>query len=176
MQSPLRRSPVAANAYRFTHSCPTVQQDTQRHTAGVPRSRPRSRSKLSRIIAERFFSASSCSRRHFASLCAASVSAFGLCSACSIMNRQDFLVSNKTERITRRHTLREVRHFRVNGQPARSRVRWHVHKSSLPEEENKGDTSENRTRDHSVTSRARYHCAIPAAQKSQRNFSHWVSV
>ena len=45
----------------------------------------------------------------------------------------------ETERITRRHTPREVRPFRVYGQPTRSRVRWHVQRSSLPEEENKGD-------------------------------------
>ena len=44
-------------------------------------------------------------------------------------------------------------------QPTRSRVHWHVHKSSLPEEENKVDASETRTRDLMVTSRARYHCA-----------------
>ena len=43
----------------------------------------------------------------------------------------------KTERITRRDTLREVRPFRVYGQHTRSRVYRHVHKSSLPEEENK---------------------------------------
>ena len=49
--------------------------------------------------------------------------------------------TKKTERITRRHTPREVRPFRVHGQPTRSRVHWHVHKSSFPEEDNKGDTS-----------------------------------
>ena len=43
--------------------------------------------------------------------------------------------------------------------PTRSRVHWHVHMSSLPEEENKGDTRETRTRDTRITSRARYHCA-----------------
>ena len=32
-----------------------------------------------------------------------------------------------------------MRHFRVYGQPKRSRVHWHVHKSSLPEEENKDE-------------------------------------
>ena len=53
---------------------------------------------------------------------------------------------NKTERITLRHTLREVSPFRVCGQPTRSRIHWHVHKTSLPEEVNRGDTSETRTR------------------------------
>ena len=71
--------------------------------------------------------------------------------------------TKKTERITRRHTPREVRPFRVYGQPTRNRVHWHVRKSSLPEEENKGDTSETPTHDPMVTSRARYHCATPAA-------------
>ena len=57
-----------------------------------------------------------------------------------------------------------MRPFRVHGQPTRSRVHWHVHKSSLSEEENKGDISETRTRDHNVTGRARYHCATLAAR------------
>ena len=50
------------------------------------------------------------------------------------------------------------------GQLTRIRVHWHVHKSSLPEEENRGDTSETCTREHKVKSRARYHCAAPAAK------------
>ena len=44
-----------------------------------------------------------------------------------------------------------------------SRIHWHEHKSSLSGEENKGATSETRTHDPWVTSRARYHCATPAA-------------
>ena len=71
--------------------------------------------------------------------------------------------SKVTERITRKHTAREVRPFRVYGQSTRSRVSWDVYKSFLPEEENRGDTSETRTRDHTVTSRARYHYATPTA-------------
>ena len=40
--------------------------------------------------------------------------------------------TQKTERITRRHTPpRGVRPFRVYELPTRSRVHWHVHKSSL---------------------------------------------
>ena len=66
-----------------------------------------------------------------------------------------------TERITREHTPREVRPFRVYGQPTGSRGHWHVHKSSLPEEENKGDTSEIRARDPRDTSRARCHAPPP---------------
>ena len=61
----------------------------------------------------------------------------------------------KTGRITHKHTLREERAVRVYGQPTRSRVYWHVFKSSLPEEENRGGTSETRTRDHMITTRAR---------------------
>ena len=71
-------------------------------------------------------------------------------------------VRKKTEHITRRHASGEVRPFRVYGQPTRSLVHWHVHMSSLPEEENTGDTSETRTRDFRATRRARYHCATPA--------------
>ena len=55
-----------------------------------------------------------------------------------------------TDRITRRHTPREVRRFRVYGQPTSSRLHWHVRKSSLPEEENKGDTSQTRIRAQAV--------------------------
>ena len=84
---------------------------------------------------------------------------------CCGVNRSFRSRSQLTERITRRHTPREARPFRVYGQPARSRVHWHKHKSSLPKEENIGDTSEFRTRDRMVTSRARYHCAIPAGYK-----------
>ena len=78
--------------------------------------------------------------------------------------RRRFIFSrDKNERTTRRHTPREVMPFRVYGQPTRIRIHWHVpNKSSLPEE-NKGDTSETRTRDHKVTSRAS--CLFPA-----RNF------
>ena len=43
-------------------------------------------------------------------------------------------------------------------------IHWHVHKSSLPEEESEGDLCETRARDPRVTSRARYHCATPAAR------------
>ena len=61
-------------------------------------------------------------------------------------------LKNNTERITRIPPLpRVVRPFRVYGQLTRSRVHWHVHKSSLPEEKNKGDTSETRTRAPRVT-------------------------
>ena len=73
------------------------------------------------------------------------------------------LKQKNTERITRRNTPREVRCFRVYGQPTSSSVHWHLHKSSLPEEENRGDTSETRTRDHGATSCVRYHGATPAA-------------
>ena len=44
-----------------------------------------------------------------------------------------------------------------------------MHKFSLPERENKGDTSETRTRDPKVTSHARYHCATPAALEPRAN-------
>ena len=55
---------------------------------------------------------------------------------CRLLNVDDHAqVEHKTEteRIARRHTPREVTSFRVHGQLTRSRVHWHVHKSSLPE-------------------------------------------
>ena len=42
-----------------------------------------------------------------------------------------------------------------------SRVHWHVHKSSSPEEENKGDTS-----------RVRYRCATPAPLSLRVSFAN----
>ena len=66
-------------------------------------------------------------------------------------------------------TPREVRPLPGVRTAANSCVHWHRHKSSLPEEENGSDTTENRTRDLDGTSRKRYHCATPAAQKRQKN-------
>ena len=77
--------------------------------------------------------------------------------------------NKKTERIPRRHTLREVRPFQVYGQPTRSRVHRNVHKSSFPEEETRGDTSETRDRDPKVSSRARYQCATPLHHLALKN-------
>ena len=78
-----------------------------------------------------------------------------------------------TERIARRHTPREVRLFRVYRQLTRSHVHWHVHKTSSSEEENKGDTSETRTRDLMVTSRARFVEHI-CYQKRRYQFQIWA--
>ena len=50
---------------------------------------------------------------------------------------------------------REARPYRVNGQP-RERLCWRVHKSPLPEEETRSDSSGIRTRNPEAVRRMRY--------------------